>query len=57
LFKEDPIRLEAFKLFDWVGYLLISAGLSLIVMALSEGERHFWFEAWWISASFWQVFC
>ncbi|MEL4296579.1 MFS transporter [Acinetobacter ursingii] len=52
LFKEDPIRLEAFKLFDWVGYLLISAGLSLIVMALSEGERHFWFEAWWISASF-----
>ena len=52
LFKEDPIRPEAFKLFDWVGYVLISVGLSLMVMALSEGERHFWFEAWWISASF-----
>ena len=50
LFQEDPIKKEAFKLFDWAGYLLISIALGSLVVFVSEGERHFWFETWWITA-------
>jgi DHA2 family multidrug resistance protein len=39
------------KTFDWSGYALLSVGLGLIVIFLSEGERRFWFEKWWITAS------
>ena len=49
LFREDPIKFEMIKVFDWVGYVLISIALCSIVVFLSEGERHFWFEAWWIT--------
>ena len=52
LFKEDPIKMEALKTFDWPGYVMISIGLSSLVVFVSEGERHFWFESWWITAFF-----
>lgn len=35
---------------DWASFLALSCGLSMILFALSEGERHFWLEAWWVSA-------
>jgi DHA2 family multidrug resistance protein len=35
---------------DWTSYILISCGLGAILFALSEGERHFWLEAWWVPA-------
>ncbi|MEG3177732.1 MFS transporter [Sphingomonas sp. RB3P16] len=35
---------------DWISHALLSFGLGLILIALSEGERHFWLEAWWIPA-------
>jgi MFS family permease len=35
---------------DWPSYVLLSAGLGMILFALSEGERHFWLEAWWVPA-------
>ncbi|WP_335954983.1 MFS transporter [Acinetobacter guillouiae] len=50
LFQEDPIKKEVFKLFDWPGYLLISFALVSLVIFVSEGERHFWFQTWWITA-------
>lgn len=37
--------------FDWVGFVLLSVGLGLLVIGLSEGERRFWFDKWWIAAS------
>lgn len=37
--------------FDWGGFVLLSVGLGLIVIFLGEGERRFWFEKWWITAS------
>ena len=51
LFREDPIKPEMFKSFDWPGYLLISISLASLVVFVSEGERHFWFESWWITAA------
>jgi MFS family permease len=42
---------ELLKTFDWAGFVLLSVGLGLIVIFLSEGERRFWFEKWWIAAS------
>lgn len=35
---------------DWPGLVLLSTGLSLILFAVSEGERHFWTVAWWVPA-------
>lgn len=39
------------KTFDWPSFLLLSLGLGLVLIFLAEGERRFWFEKWWISAS------
>ncbi len=33
---------------DWGNHALLSIGLGMIVFALSEGERHFWSDAWWV---------
>jgi DHA2 family multidrug resistance protein len=37
---------------DWGGYGLLSLALGLLIIGVSEGERHFWFETWWITAAF-----
>lgn len=42
---------ELVKTFDWPGFVLLSVGVGLIVVFLSEGERRFWFERWWLTAS------
>jgi hypothetical protein len=42
---------DLLKTFDWPGFVLLSVGLGLIVIFLSEGERRFWFDKWWIAAS------
>lgn len=34
---------------DWANHALLSCGLAAIVFALSEGERHFWGDAWWVA--------
>jgi DHA2 family multidrug resistance protein len=47
--RGDPKRLRAT---DWGGYGLLSLALGLLVVGVSEGERRFWFETWWITASF-----
>lgn len=43
-------RPELLRTTDWTSYILLSCGLGLIVFALSEGERHFWLETWWVPA-------
>jgi MFS family permease len=35
---------------DWPNYALLALGASALVLAVSEGERHFWLEAWWVTA-------
>lgn len=47
--RGDPRRLRTA---DWGGYTLLSLALGLLLIGVSEGERHFWFEAWWITAAF-----
>lgn len=47
--RGDPRRLRAA---DWSGYVLLSLALSLLLVGVSEGERRFWFETWWITAAF-----
>jgi DHA2 family multidrug resistance protein len=42
---------EMLQTFDWSSFVMLSAGLGLIVVFLSEGERRFWLEKWWIAAS------
>lgn len=43
-------RPELLRTADWASYILLSSGLGLILFVLSEGERHFWLEAWWVPA-------
>ena len=33
---------------DWGNHALLSFGIGALVFAVSEGERHFWLEAWWV---------
>jgi DHA2 family multidrug resistance protein len=47
--RGDPKRLRTA---DWGGYGLLSLALCLLIIGISEGERRFWFETWWITASF-----
>lgn len=42
---QDPMRLERLRLFDWRGFLLGSAGISMVVMALIQGDRLDWFRS------------
>lgn len=37
---------------DWGGYGLLSLALGLLIVAVGEGERRFWFETWWVTAAF-----
>ncbi len=46
--RGDPRRILSA---DWESFLYLSTGLGLIAVALSEGERRFWFDTWWIGAS------
>ena len=43
------------KATDWVGYALVGPGLALLILALSQGNRRFWFESplivWSLGAS------
>ncbi|MEO9132291.1 MAG: MFS transporter [Sphingomonas sp.] len=41
-------RIEMLRSADWSSNILLSVGLGMILFALSEGERHFWLEAWWV---------
>ncbi|MDD1453275.1 MFS transporter [Sphingomonas sp. H160509] len=43
--RGDPL---AFRKADWADHALLSVGIGAILFALSEGERHFWSEAWWV---------
>jgi hypothetical protein len=30
---------------DWFGYVLLATGLALLILALSQGNRRFWFDS------------
>lgn len=51
LFRSDPWQPAVARQTDWVGYTLITLGLSGVSLGLSEGERHFWWQTRWIGAS------
>lgn len=42
---QDPLRLERFKQLDWRGVLLGVSGISMLVVALSQGERLDWLNS------------
>ena len=42
---QDPLRLERLRQFDWRGALLGSAGLSALIIALTQGERLDWLNS------------
>ncbi len=42
---QDPIRLERFKQFNWRGLLLGFPAISMLVIALMQGDRLDWFRA------------
>ncbi|EQB16368.1 hypothetical protein L284_09635 [Novosphingobium lindaniclasticum LE124] len=50
LLRHEKGRPELLADFDWSSYLLLVLGLSMLLFAVSEGERHFWLEAWWVPA-------
>lgn len=41
---QDPVRLERFRQIDWLGLVTGVAGLVMIGVALSQGERLDWFN-------------
>ncbi|WP_080408099.1 MFS transporter [Burkholderia ubonensis] len=42
---QDPVRLERFKQFDWRGVILGCGGVTMLVLALAQGERLDWFAS------------
>ncbi|MGV6397259.1 MFS transporter [Pseudomonas caspiana] len=42
---QDPLRLERFKQADWRGALLGVSGISMLVIALTQGERLDWLNS------------
>lgn len=42
---QDPLRLERFKQADWRGALLGVSGLSMLIVAVTQGERLDWFHS------------
>lgn len=42
---QDPLRLERFRQFDWLGLLLGLPAISLMVIVLTQGERCGWFDS------------
>ncbi|WAH56384.1 MFS transporter [Pseudomonas silvicola] len=42
---QDPLRLERFKQLDWRGALLGVGGISMLVVALTQGERLDWLNS------------
>jgi DHA2 family multidrug resistance protein len=42
---QDPIRLERFKQADWRGALLGIGGISMLIIALTQGERLDWLNS------------
>lgn len=46
--RGDPRRLGAA---DWSSFLLVTLAVGLLAIGLGEGERRFWLESWWITAS------
>lgn len=42
---QDPLRLERFRQFDWLGLLLGFPALSMLVVGLVQGDRLDWFES------------
>lgn len=51
VFRGERGKRELVWGFDWQGFVLMSVGAGLLLIVLSEGERRFWFEQWWITAS------
>ncbi|WP_420997634.1 MFS transporter [Cupriavidus sp. 30B13] len=47
---QDPVRLERFRQFDWIGVLTGCGGMAALVVALSQGERLDWFHSPLVSA-------
>ncbi|OXJ22600.1 EmrB/QacA family drug resistance transporter [Burkholderia sp. HI2714] len=47
---QDPVRLDRFKQFDWRGAILGCGGVSMLVLALAQGERLDWFASPLINA-------
>jgi DHA2 family multidrug resistance protein len=48
--RQEAGDLDRFRTADWGNFVLVGLGLSLLTVALGEGERRFWFESWWITA-------
>ncbi|MCB8877857.1 MFS transporter [Acidisoma silvae] len=42
---QDPLRLERFRQFNWSGLLLGFPAISMIVIALMQGDRLDWFQS------------
>ncbi|WP_144107658.1 MFS transporter [Paraburkholderia sp. BCC1886] len=49
---QDPLRLERFRQFDWLGVLLGFPAICMLVIALGQGTRAGWTDAPWIVALF-----
>ncbi|WP_165913323.1 MFS transporter [Novosphingobium sp. ST904] len=49
--RQERGDLSALARVDWAHYLLLIAGISALTIGLSEGERFFWLETWWVPGS------
>jgi MFS family permease len=47
---QEKGRIELLKGADWPNFTLLFTGFAMVLVAGSEGERHFWLEAWWVPA-------
>ena len=49
LLPREARRLDRFRDVDWVGYALLSSGVMLALLVLTQGERRFWLETSWMA--------
>ncbi|MBV9077640.1 MAG: MFS transporter [Methylobacteriaceae bacterium] len=49
LAPSEPVLLERFEANDWAGYAVLAAGVMLILVVLTQGERRFWLETPWMA--------
>ena len=49
LIAREPVQLGRFEANDWLGFAVLTTGVMLLMVYLTQGERRFWLETPWMA--------